>query len=563
LRALLRRGRRAYDALLRRFDDLEQRILAALAERQSLESPPHREPASVELTELATANAALQTELSQALRQFAERECDVTEARAKVNSLKRQLAESQELSAQLEGERAEWQQQIADLESRLTEPVARMQELESEPAQLQPPQRGASLSEPPLEASTQPEWRDVGERSLALKASGATDAEPVDEESDRPWDAFPAEPPPSQTYDWDSHRSQHGPAAEAKDGGTPQESFDWSSMKFHTPSAAEAGAEVEECGDLSVGEESSSRDANWWDQAPATTDDRWSEQEAFDKSRSDAPPEQRTGLGQSRDGGMPSPLFADDPTDGVEDEDFSTHPVRHDVPSVDEAGEGVDESSAWRSTPGADAPEPGPAPSAAVPPAAESNRQGPPQPTSFIERYAHLLEEDEPAEGASASPPEPARAGGQPTLPRDEPAAGHADDESLEDYMAKLMQRMRGNSALSSPAGRSPRRDRAGSRPARLGVASGLQDRVRRARGRAAHRGARRRADRSDARARRRPAGRTPQAHAAPARVDHAPPPRGLLVPGDRAHPRLEHLGGGGAHPPSEEAAPCSTGGPR
>src|SRR3972149_3832 len=49
--------------------------------------------------------------------------------------------------------------------------------------------------------------------------------------------------------------------------------------------------------------------------------------------------------------------------------------------------------------------------SPAAPPPGKPNRRAPPQPRSLTERYPPLLEKADPAEGAPAPPPEPARAG--------------------------------------------------------------------------------------------------------------------------------------------------------
>ncbi len=80
-----------------------------------------------------------------------------------------------------------------------------------------------------------------------------------------------------------------------------------------------------------------------------------------------------------------------------------------------------------------------------------------PAPVSYLEKYAHIFEEDDsegPAESRPtlplhasprANPSEPSQA-----LASEDDHASHGDEESVEQYMAKLMQRMRGDSHRST-----------------------------------------------------------------------------------------------------------------
>ena len=70
-------------------------------------------------------------------------------------------------------------------------------------------------------------------------------------------------------------------------------------------------------------------------------------------------------------------------------------------------------------------------------------------PTSFIEQYAHMLpEEDEPiAEPAPIAPV---------AEPIAEPVAADADEESIDDYMRKMMERLRGGAEPSAPVATTP-----------------------------------------------------------------------------------------------------------
>jgi hypothetical protein len=83
------------------------------------------------------------------------------------------------------------------------------------------------------------------------------------------------------------------------------------------------------------------------------------------------------------------------------------------------------------------------------------------QSTSFIERYAHLFADDNQANEQPAAPPPSRPPGGGVQKPRSmgvvspAPAAGPSssdgDEESIEQYMSKLLQRVRGQST-GSPA---------------------------------------------------------------------------------------------------------------
>ncbi len=76
--------------------------------------------------------------------------------------------------------------------------------------------------------------------------------------------------------------------------------------------------------------------------------------------------------------------------------------------------------------------------------------------TSFIERYSHLFNDDEPAHGEQAVPiisrgqvaePDNPRESGPLRSGTSESPVRNDDDESIEQYMAKLLQRVRGDAA--------------------------------------------------------------------------------------------------------------------
>jgi hypothetical protein len=89
------------------------------------------------------------------------------------------------------------------------------------------------------------------------------------------------------------------------------------------------------------------------------------------------------------------------------------------------------------------------------------------QPTSFIERYSHLLEEDAAPEPAPAAVPQRPLATNPRTMGvvRNEnglaPAAASEDEESVEQYMAKLLQRMRGDTPYVAASQVAPAADAA------------------------------------------------------------------------------------------------------
>lgn len=89
------------------------------------------------------------------------------------------------------------------------------------------------------------------------------------------------------------------------------------------------------------------------------------------------------------------------------------------------------------------------------------------QPTSFIERYSHLLAEDAATEPASAVAPRQPLATNPRTMDvvRNEngsvPAAATENEESVEQYMAKLLQRMRGDTPFVAASQGAPTADAA------------------------------------------------------------------------------------------------------
>lgn len=82
----------------------------------------------------------------------------------------------------------------------------------------------------------------------------------------------------------------------------------------------------------------------------------------------------------------------------------------------------------------------------------------PEEPASFIERYKHLIPDEESPEApepiAPPAPPEPVAFGG---FPANEAAAADDGDESIDEYMRKMMERIRGGAPEPAPEPVDPR----------------------------------------------------------------------------------------------------------
>lgn len=116
-----------------------------------------------------------------------------------------------------------------------------------------------------------------------------------------------------------------------------------------------------------------------------------------------------------------------------------------DVPTEEvQVGEALDHLrglAIWREESGPKSPEPGADDSIVASETPLKSTDGP-QPVSFLDRYAHLFSDDD--------PPCPAAEPKDNTAPLTEavpPPEVHADEESVEQYMAKLLDRMRGGPA--------------------------------------------------------------------------------------------------------------------
>jgi hypothetical protein len=94
-------------------------------------------------------------------------------------------------------------------------------------------------------------------------------------------------------------------------------------------------------------------------------------------------------------------------------------------------------------------------------PIAEPAKQ--PQSTSFIERYSHMFADDSASESSKSVEPikplfadspnsNPHAMGGTPNDSKAVSSTAGVDEESIEQYMAKLMQRVRGESSTSQDA---------------------------------------------------------------------------------------------------------------
>ena len=162
----------------------------------------------------------------------------------------------------------------------------------------------------------------------------------------------------------------------------------------------------------------------------------------------------------------------DAPAPYATESDWSAVPAEsHDVddPGTEDEAEPIVGPDAAEATAGAADPwypkqetEHAPQPAPAVEAEGSNQPAAKPEPTSYIERYAHLFADEHPASEQPAEPaPSPRPAGGieksrrmnvvSRSTPAATPAASDGDEESIELYMSKLLQRVRGQRA-GSPA---------------------------------------------------------------------------------------------------------------
>jgi hypothetical protein len=499
LLSALRRNRDQFAELIERINTLEQRVEAAFAERESrgdhdevdrplngddqetasrfaawekqsaefcghppqepdhgggeanwtaaAQSPPVDEssPWAGESTEsspapdeLAARNAALAAELSATQRQLADARQQSADAQVAVDALEQQLAEQHlERQHQVE-ERTGWLQQMTELETRLAEYARRVPELE---AQLQ----------------------------LLCQAEGAT--APHRRSTPRP---APAEPLPQEAeFDWAAHSdgrvvndgqrgwdSTHTKGVPTDAAGDPSPRWSWdheSDVSGETPSADMAGGEP------------SSHVESEPDADPFGRDDdvlAADEPVAEDADEIAAHAEALVDL-------MPSatPVRPERESDDLESMVAHLRELSLWRGDADDANEAAAEPDATK-TESAVAVEPPPVDEpaerqeAAAAEAEEPATAAGHQSASFVDRYAHMFEEGDagessPAashqspdggEGALADSLEPHTAGRSSTEPA---TTGEDDEESIEQYMAKMMHRLRGSSS-SAPASQAP-----------------------------------------------------------------------------------------------------------
>lgn len=121
--------------------------------------------------------------------------------------------------------------------------------------------------------------------------------------------------------------------------------------------------------------------------------------------------------------------------EATEESATPTEESAHETEQVDEALDHLRGLSIWRDQPTAnDAPADAPTSSPATAESGASN-----EPVSFLDRYAHMFPEDDkstPVDNATANEP--------PLTEAVPPPEVHTDEESVEQYMAKLLTRMRG-----------------------------------------------------------------------------------------------------------------------
>ena len=343
--------------------------------------------------ELPPSDPALIAELTATQQQLSEFQQRSADAEITIDALAQQLAELHQERQQLAEERADWLRQMTELEARLAEYAKRVPELEAQLQQLC--ESGGAAA------------RDR-HSSPRQTSAGQTSASP------RPADA-------AEQHDWPAHA-----------GADPTSGYDWST---HRAPSTHVAAELA-------------------DAAAAAVDDEFAV-EAAEAAGRDVPT---------------PPANPDRESNEIES---TVAQLRGLSLWREEAGDATAPAAepeiASESTPAVEPPradESADAPQAAGVQANESAAARDNRNASFIDRYAHLFEDEEAGQPSpSLSPPSPtadrgsladsvAAVAARPSSV--EPAAvGNDDEESIERYMAKMMQRLRGDST-SPPASQAP-----------------------------------------------------------------------------------------------------------
>jgi hypothetical protein len=403
LRAALRRQRREHDELAARVEDLTRKIEQALAEPAVAPLPmvvaqPEPTPIPAPNDEYKHQAEELTAELTTVRNHLATREAELERARYSIDVLERQLIDSQHTMHAFAEERVTWEEQFNQLESRLAEYVGRIQELELQLDQV----RAAHAAMPQVAASETDEEASASQTSTALWADEMSNTETVVEE---PLEAETVEIIVEPTLE-------------------------------QAPSEAAVVEEVVEGPSAEVAE-------------VAVVDERVADDERIaDEER--VADEEQTADEQSTAEKIVVEEAAE-PVTPVAEMVVQEAGVGEDEADVDAALEHLRGLSLWREEPAATEEA---SPEVASPAAVEELPASPaPAAESFIDRYSHLF----PAEDDSVAPPAaPQRAVVEPAPVFSHEAQstpeGHADEESVEQYMARLLERMRGPGAPTPSA---------------------------------------------------------------------------------------------------------------
>jgi hypothetical protein len=498
-----RHSRGEYRLLAERVEGLECLMEAALFEPQNLSeqvdrnerSAPAGIPESSPITDACGQSAFENTAL----------ECEIENLKGLLAAAERAIAEWQKRHEILEQERAQWeadragwethraelQTRLADSETRMAEYFGRIERLEQELAVRR------EMPADTIRPVTETEFHD-DQLGSGLERVSASEPWPVAEQrelGDTSGDEWKNTPVQASFSVTNSPATSDDNASSFSDFRTPTTAepapaeFDWSTAGKLRSSEWGSGNHSDEPGALArpVPESAASQGSNW---------SQWQSQSEWSRNSSDAPvdspvvsenawsvPSGSEGIPAARQSDRDSSEFtkstpasqasgeftwpaapsATPPAPAESDDDFApfaefsiwnqgaqlqeVNAGRYDESSDGETGQAA---SGVFGTP-SDAP-PTPSSEPAQPNTAEPAKES--RTSSFIERYAHMFTDDDSMDESSrlASPPSQAeddtlvrkpRAMGGSGLSGQSPESSE-DEESIEQYMAKLMQRVRG-----------------------------------------------------------------------------------------------------------------------
>lgn len=390
--AVIRRQRQDHDELLARVGELEQMLAQAIAEPVAAQSAPD-ESSRQDLTAPNVGVDLLESRLAVLQDQLAVRDSDLKQARYSIDVLERQLIDSQHTMNAFAEERVQWEQQFNEIELRLAKYISRIHELEQQ-----------------LESSTAPAVNDstITDAEAEPRATVDSHEAGIDWETEfaqttasEPVVALPhdiAEPVDAEVHE----RVTTATTVEDMPTESAIDEYDWQDT-IEEPATETSEADIE----TAVAPE--------WE--PAATSIGAAEGVA------ESTPDVSAAAGT-----QPEPAPTDEPND------------------VEQALELLRGVSIWREEPAEN--------SEAVTaydgshPAEPAETQKGAAPFSFLDRYAHMFPDDDGA--ATPILHEDTTAQLREAVP---PPEAHTDEESVEQYMAKLLARMRGGPAGSAKTG--------------------------------------------------------------------------------------------------------------